>query len=360
MGLLRVALAFAVLLSHLPPATFKFISGGTAVQGFFVVSGFYMALVLDGKYKDTGLFYTNRLLRLLPAYFVMMAIAAVALFGFNASATASREMFFDVYGHPATAIAMGLENLGLVGQDLLYWFRLPGDGVIQFDPTGAPPTDESPVAWQALLVPQSWSLSLEIMFYALAPFLARLRWGWLAAICAGSIGLRLAGYLLPVDFGLWQGRFFPTALFLFLLGMLAQRALPLAERAPKWAGFAACALALAMVAFLPMTKINGEIGRWLIYFGIAATTPFIFTAFRNQTWDRWIGDLSYPIYLSHLIVIGVVLTFNLPLPVWTAIGGTLALSIALYLAVDRPVDRWRQVRAKQQNTPAPMEAVQPA
>jgi len=149
-------------------------------------------------------------------------------------------------------------------------------------------------------------------------------------------------------------------LFLFLLGMLAQRALPLATRAPKWVGFAACAIALAMVAFLPMTKINGEIGRWIIYFGLAAATPFIFTAFRNQAWDRWIGDLSYPIYLSHLIVIGVVLTFNLPLPVWTAIGGTLALSIALYLAVDRPVDRWRQVRARKQSAPISMEAVQPA
>lgn len=49
MGLLRVALAMAVLLGHLPIATYHFIHAATAVQGFYIVSGFYMALVLEGK-----------------------------------------------------------------------------------------------------------------------------------------------------------------------------------------------------------------------------------------------------------------------------------------------------------------------
>src|SRR5262245_14387299 len=62
MGLVRVALAMAVLLGHLPVASFKFMGGGLAVQSFFIVSGFYMALVLSGKYRDVGLFYSNRLL----------------------------------------------------------------------------------------------------------------------------------------------------------------------------------------------------------------------------------------------------------------------------------------------------------
>lgn len=351
MGLLRVALALAVLLSHLPPAEFKFISGGLAVQGFFVVSGFYMSLVLSGKYADTGLFYSNRLLRLLPAYFVMMAIAAFTLFVLNASATASQETFAKAYSHPATAALMGFENIALIGQDLLYWFRLPGNGAIVFDPTGAPPTDDSPVAWQALLVPQSWSLSLELMFYAVAPFLARLHWGWLVALCAASIGLRISGYWLPVDYGLWQGRFFPTVLFLFLLGMLAHRVLPLVQRLPWWTGYPVNAALLAAVIFLPLAKPDPEIGRWLLYFGIAAATPFVFNTFKDFAWDRWIGDLSYPIYLSHLVVIGLVLTFNPPEPVWLALGGTLALSILIKVLVEQPVDRWRQARAGRARLP---------
>ncbi len=346
MGLLRVVLAMAVLLSHLPPASFKFIGGGTAVQAFFIVSGFYMSLVLGGKYTDRRLFYSNRLLRLAPAYFVMMAIAAFTLFVLNASATASQDTFARAFDHPTTAALMTFENIGVLGQDLLYWLRLPGDGAIIFDPTGAPPTEESPVAWQALLVPQSWSLSLELMFYAVAPFLARLHWGWLVAICVASIGLRVSGYWLPVDFGLWQGRFFPTVLFLFVLGMLAHRALPLAERLPWWTGYVVNAALLAMLIFLPMTKPDPEMGRWMVYLGVAVASPFVFNTFKDFAWDRWIGDLSYPIYLSHLAVIGMVLTFNLPEPVWTTIGATLALSILIKVLVEQPVDKWRQARAR--------------
>jgi peptidoglycan/LPS O-acetylase OafA/YrhL len=47
------------------------------VQAFFIISGFYMTLVLGGKYADTRLFYTNRMLRIFPSYLVMLAIAAV-------------------------------------------------------------------------------------------------------------------------------------------------------------------------------------------------------------------------------------------------------------------------------------------
>ena len=106
MGLIRFLLAFAVLLGHSPTATFKFIHAGTAVQAFFVVSGFYMALVLDGKYTDTKLFYSNRLLRLAPAYFAMMAIALVALVGFEVTATSTLGIFESVFSNPLSAAIM--------------------------------------------------------------------------------------------------------------------------------------------------------------------------------------------------------------------------------------------------------------
>jgi peptidoglycan/LPS O-acetylase OafA/YrhL len=359
-GMLRVALAMAVVLSHLPLATFKFISGGLAVQGFFIVSGFYMALVLDGKYRDTGLFYSNRALRLFPSYFVMMAIAAVCLFGLNASATAPPGLFATLYANPVSALILGFQNLTLIGQDLLYWFKVDEAGALVFDTTGITANDPRPIAFQALLVPQSWSLSLELIFYALAPFLARLSTRWIVVLAAASIGLRFAGYLLPVDFGLWQGRFFPTIFFLFLLGMLAYRAMPLAERAPAWLGYAACAAILALVAFLPMLKPPREIAPWLVYAAITLATPLVFRAFRGHAWDRWIGDLSYPIYLSHLVVIGLVLTFNPPYALWVALGGTLALSAALLVFIDMPVDRWRQSRLRAGAGSTKTEAVQPA
>lgn len=354
MGMLRVALAMAVLLSHLPIASFKFMGGGLAVQAFFIISGFYMALVLEGKYADRGLFYSNRLLRIFPTYGAMVVLAAIGLFGFKASATSSPEIFQTAYSHLGSAVVLGIENIVLVGQDLLFWFKLSPDGSFVFDPFNTPPTDQLPLAWQPLLVPQSWSLSLELMFYAIAPFLARLSWRWLALLAALSIGLRLCGYLLPVDYGLWQGRLFPTTLFLFLLGMLAHRALPLAERFPRVLGWAVCAATLAFVVLLPKIPLGSEVSRWVAYAVIAVAAPFIFNATRGVALDRWIGDLSYPLYLCHLAVIGLVLTFTPPHGVWVAIGGSLAVSIALLLLVDNPVDRWRQARvARRQAASAP-------
>lgn len=346
MGLLRVALAMAVVLGHLPLASFKFIHAGTAVQAFYIISGFYMALVLDGKYARAGLFYSNRLLRLMPSYFVMMAIAAAALWGLNASATGSSEIFATAFAHPFTSLVMAFENIAIVGQELLFWFTIGKDGALSFDPTGALPNETTTLAWQALLVPQAWSLSMELMFYAMAPFLARLSWRALAAIAGASLALRFAGAWLPVDFAIWAGRFFPTALYLFVLGMLAHRALPLVARLPAAFGWILNAAVLTMVVLLPLSDVAAPLQKWVVFGGIAFAAPFLFHAFKANALDRWIGDLSYPLYLCHLVVIGLVLTFEPPMALWVAIGGSLALSAALLVLVDQPVDRWRQRRAE--------------
>lgn len=310
-----------------------------------------MALVLSGKYTDTGLFYSNRLLRLAPTYFVMMVIAAVALFDFGISATATPQTFATAYGNPVTAAIMVFENIFVLGQELLYWFQIGDDGALNFGGNGLP-TETTDVGWQALLVPQSWSLSMELMFYLVAPFLARLNWMWLAAIAAASIALRFSGQALPVDYGMWQGRFFPTALFLFVFGMLAHRALPLAARLPKALGWIAALALLALIVCLPMAQLDNTATRWITYIAIAALTPFIFNASKDIAIDRWIGDLSYPMYLCHLVIVALVLTYEPPFAAWVAIGATLALSALLLVLVDHPVDRWRQRRAGRSREPA--------
>jgi peptidoglycan/LPS O-acetylase OafA/YrhL len=74
----------------------------------------------------------------------------------------------------------------------------------------------------------------------------------------------------------------------------------------------------------------------------------LFRASRDSNFDRYLGELSYPIYIGHLWVIwliGMSMTFQsdlLHLAVVTVL--TVLLAIALYAWVDRPVDRWRQRR----------------
>src|SRR5262249_49073659 len=156
-----------------------------------------------------------------------------------------------------------------------------------------------------------------------------------------------SGYWLPVSYPLWQGRFFPTALFLFVFGMLAQKMLPLAARLPKFVGWAVNIALLTLMIMLPAISgalhINSEATRWITYVLIASGIPFVFNAFKNFAIDRWIGDLSYPLYLVHLLVIGAVLTFipNAPYASAAAIGGSLVLSALVLVLIDHPVDRWR-------------------
>ena len=51
MGLIRTLLAISVVLAHSSPIFgIKLVGGQVAVQAFYMISGFYMTLVLNEKY----------------------------------------------------------------------------------------------------------------------------------------------------------------------------------------------------------------------------------------------------------------------------------------------------------------------
>ena len=79
-----------------------------------------------------------------------------------------------------------------------------------------------------------------------------------------------------------------------------------------------------------------------------AAIPFLFRATKDQAIDRNLGELSYPIYICHYLVIWFldsVMAFGSNVIRGIAIIGlTILVSSALYWWVDRPVDGWRQRR----------------
>ncbi len=171
MGLIRLLLALAVLLPIVPPRARAFIGGGTAVQAFFIVSGFYMSLVLIRKIsRHARTFWTNRLRRLAPAYVTMMLIAGIALGRLGPNRDRDTADLRDGLSNPCLRPRSSpFENILVIGQHWLYWFKFAPDGGLYFDPSGGLPTATANVGWQALVVPQSWSLSIELIFYALVP-----------------------------------------------------------------------------------------------------------------------------------------------------------------------------------------------
>ncbi|MFP5238960.1 MAG: hypothetical protein ACLGQW_03925 [Acidobacteriota bacterium] len=75
---------------------------------------------------------------------------------------------------------------------------------------------------------------------------------------------------------------------------------------------------------------------------LAVAIPFLFLVSKNWKPDRLVGELSFPVYVTHMLVLKGLEQFT----AWgTELPGivlTLVLSALMHLLVDRPLDRWRE------------------
>src|SRR5258708_29799955 len=86
MGILRLLFAISVVIHHEGSLWgYRLISADMAVRSFFIISGFYMALILREKYPSGNyrLFITNRFLRIYPLYWVVLCFTLIYYFIFN-------------------------------------------------------------------------------------------------------------------------------------------------------------------------------------------------------------------------------------------------------------------------------------
>lgn len=86
MGVLRFPLAIAVVIAHAGPVFGQHIADGRfAVQMFYMVSGFYMALVWKERYAKSDrafrTFYLNRFFRIYPQYAIVLVLS-IAVSGY--------------------------------------------------------------------------------------------------------------------------------------------------------------------------------------------------------------------------------------------------------------------------------------
>jgi len=94
---------------------------------------------------------------------------------------------------------------------------------------------------------------------------------------------------------------------------------------------------------------NFQLKEWLYYVLFTGFVPFGFLLLRSNPIDGFIGELSYPIYISHYILIGVVgKFFRLQGGTWnmfimTSVV-TIIVSLILVQLIDKPIDRYRQKR----------------
>lgn len=302
MGFLRTLLALSVVLDHLGGGYADHLVGGRlAVQLFYVISGFLISFVLtatDNYQGATGKFYANRFLRLFPIYLTVAGLTLVA----HVMSGGAFFRFYDALPFSAELFLV-VSNLIIFGQDWLMFFGIQ-HSALAF--TGSFAHSEVPL-YQGLLVPQAWTLGVEMSFYLVAPFvLGSPR--RLLALLAASLALRAV--LILTGVGLsdpWTYRFFPTELALFLIGSLSHQVL--LPRVKAWTRrfhrlpeLGTAVLVVYSVLHFSI-GINPTVRDGLAVLLFAALLPLAFLFQSRHRLDKAIGELSYPIYICHSLVI---------------------------------------------------------
>ena len=292
----RVALAISVVLSHIIKTKSSFYQGfgGTnSVEIFFLVSGFYIALILDKTYKSKRIFYLNRILRLYPIYLIVcLLVLLTSIFRRGVA-----ENLFDY--SPFVLLISTFSNLTLIGTDWLMFFDTSNGG-IQFTSSVITGDQMRDLLWIA----PAWSLGIEITFYAMAPILCKWRSRFLLATIIGLCTIRIVFNQSDFNFveSPFDARFFPFELPYFLVGILLYRyrrdtkletTIPLKYLYP--------ALALFFLIFEPL-RSGLDLSRTasMAVLVIVATVVVLFG--QSSEFDRKFGELSYPIYISHIFV----------------------------------------------------------
>jgi len=244
-----------------------------AVDLFFVLSGFVLALSVfrRGDDEHPGRFLINRVLRIWP----MGAVAAV--------------LYFVLQG------AVGTYNFqGDFSRFVASFFLVPFEG------------PSIPVVL--------WSLKQELIFYIVFSAVYVHRRGGLALVALWSVSsLFISGDSAMVS------AVFHSQNIQFLLGMIA---CAIAHQWKPSAAVANVAFPLTIVVFMVVALVPGRQGNQqvvpaIVYgvLGAAIMYAGYFTAYRPIAWLKFLGDITFSLYLIHHLVLSGMIRVLLRSPV---------------------------------------------
>ncbi len=303
MGSIRTLLALAVVFGHAD--MYLFTGGMLAVQLFYVISGYLMSLILlSQSYGSLTSFYTNRFLRLFPIYWIVAVLTGLIYLTIS---TPFSQAFWSVYRDlGADSIWLVLSNILLFGQD---WIMFTGVVGGEFGFISDFRASEV-LVWQGLLVPQAWTLGVELSFYLIAPFILRDKKRWLPILLAS---LMLRAYFINIGLGTedpFSYRFFPLEMGLFLLGTFSHQfikplfdSLSLLKNRYFTNLITFCFIGIILVFHI--IDVNSLLKAFALIVTFILFLPLLAKFQQRSELDNWIGSFSYPIYICHWIVIDV-------------------------------------------------------
>jgi len=359
MGSARTLFAVSVVFAHSYGCVF--VGGTLAVPLFFVISGYLISYILvEAKtYKTKTAFYYNRFLRLFPLYWIVTVTTLLAV-------VLAKVLFGETHQIISTfsslnwdgRIALIFANLFILGQD---WIMFSGvqDGnfklVLNFK-------DSSVDVYRGLIAPQAWALGVELNFYLLAPLILTRKKLMLNLFLASVL---LKAYLMHIEISFfsdpWKSRFFPTEISFFLFGACSHQFWkPWLKMHNLMSEFFVTVISYIFLLYciiyciLPFKNFNAISLLILLFLSL----PLLFKFQASNSWDKKIGELSYPIYISHMLVVWTIgfLTEKFGIDYKSFLGSliilffTFVISYFLNISVGRFLEKQRnQVKKMQKN-----------
>jgi peptidoglycan/LPS O-acetylase OafA/YrhL len=240
----------------------------------------------------------------------------------------------------------------VLGQEWVWFFAVTEGGSIIWCPINNCTVGTSATGF--LIDHPTFTVAIEATFYLLSPFLLRRSVRWALALC----GLGLAWHILTLRLGLdrhfWN--YFPvtSAAFFYFLGACTYhiytwyRAEAPDSFVRKWSSRIESPGYVLIIFLMGATYLTAwDLRNIIIALMLAAVIPVLFDRTRANRLDRFVGELSYGVYLVH---------YPLLLLLWDLFGRTygtilglvlvVPIAILLYMSVEAPIDRWRQRRAR--------------
>ena len=318
--------------------------GHVGVVVFFLISGFVIPFsVLPDRAAPVGSFVIKRILRIYPAYWLSVPLAAFVVFWLWGTAFTTREVLIN--------LTLMQDVFGVRSAEGVYW-----------------------------------TLLVELVFYALC--VALLVSGSLfnmrrVAILAAALGL--AFVVVAATYWL-KRKFIPTSapywflnLSVMLCGALLRSRWEAARKRDGVADALLAAMVVTYMGLLPLAALiangpkNNEPLTYAIGFAIFLLGTRVVRIETRLT--DWLGRISYSIYLFHVIVIMAIewwLLRRMPegspwrtqhVGVYTAVGvaATLAVASLVYRFVEKPgirlghrlAERWQQRTLRRVETAVP-------
>lgn len=287
LGTIRFFLAFFVLISHLPGNQMKLNLGVVSVILFYFISGFLMeksySRFVDNSANPVLDFYTDRILKLFPQYIVIVILTFVSIIYFGNS------QIVPIFNQDTTAYKVFFNTILILNNYI-------------FEPFIIKELMPHPI------VPPTWSLSTELHFYLILPFIFFLK-GRVFLILLLSLIIQFSSFFFSNNYfnsNNFGYRYIFGTLTIFIYGYSFSKEKDLFFRnlaISIWMSFS-----LFLFIFLPTFNLWKNPNLQEILLGGFIALPlgyyFVYTKIQFKNFikiDTLLGNLAYPVFITHFL-----------------------------------------------------------